>query len=188
MSAFPSRDHHATGAQLHSAPGASSATAVTAYGLLLQVRPLAPADHEPLVEFFTRLSDSSRFQRFMTGKPTLSGRDVKALTDVDHRAREVLVAADATDGSIVAEARYAQWPREPDTADVAFAVADEWQRQGIGTMLAAEIVRRARARGFRRLTASTFGGNAGARAVLRRVGFRTSSIGGGVADLSLDLR
>jgi RimJ/RimL family protein N-acetyltransferase len=171
---MPARDHHAT--------------AVTQYGLALHVRPLAEEDRRPLVEFFARLSERSRYQRFMTAKPALTRRDVEMLTDVDHRAQEVVIAVDPDDGRVVAEARYAQWPREPDVADVAFVVADEWQRQGIATMLAAEIVRLARASGFRRLTASTFGDNAGARAVLRRVGFRTCSIGYGVADLALDLR
>ena len=160
---------------------------VTEYGLSLHVRPLAADDRDALLAFYARLSDHSRFRRFMTGAPPLDGSAASRLTEVDHRSHEVLVAVDDTDGRVVAEARYGQWLREPDTADVAFAVADDWQRQGIGTMLAAAIVERARQAGFRRLTASTFGDNAGARSVLRRVGFRTCSIGYGVADLALDL-
>ena len=168
-------------------PTPSTQAFVTEYGLSLQVRPLAAGDRDALIAFYARLSDRSRFRRFMTGAPPLTGAAASRLTEVDHHSHEVLVAVDETDGSIVAEARYGQWLRDRESADVAFAVADDWQRQGIATMLAAEIVALARANGFRRLTASTFGDNAGARAVLRRVGFRTSSIGYGVADLTLDL-
>jgi RimJ/RimL family protein N-acetyltransferase len=174
----------------HLAPAASDAahaTAITSYGFPLHVRPVAASDRDALALFFARLTDRSRYQRFMGAKPQLSRRDLDFLTDVDHRTHEALIAVDPSDGAIVGEARYASWNDGSGAADLAFVVDDVWQGQGIASLLGAEAVGRAAAAGFARLTASTFASNAAARTVLRRLGFTTSSIGGGVADLSLDL-
>ena len=67
-------------------------------------------------------------------------------------------------------------------------VADEWQGRGVGTQLMRELVARAAASGIPKLTATTLHENAGARALLRRVGFRTASIGGGNVELELELQ
>jgi RimJ/RimL family protein N-acetyltransferase len=171
------------------APGVPYATAVTSYGVRLHVRPVAAADRAELAALFARLSDRSRYQRFMGVKPPLLGQaDLDFLANVDHRAHEALVAVDPTDGRIVGEARYAGWNREPGAADLAFVVDDVWHGQGIASLLAAEAVRRAASHGFARLTATTFADNVAARKVLRRLGFTTCSIGSGVVDLSLRLR
>jgi RimJ/RimL family protein N-acetyltransferase len=183
--AASSRLSLAGAAQLRpAAPGVPYATAVTAYGLPLHVRPLAEADRPQLAAFFARLSERSRYQRFMgVVRPQLSARDLDLLADVDHRSHEVLVAVDPTDGQIVAEMRYAAWAGERGVADLAFAVDHAWHGQGIASVLGAEAVRRARCHGFERLTATTLADNTGARAVLRRLGFRTCSISAGVVEL-----
>jgi RimJ/RimL family protein N-acetyltransferase len=124
-------------------------------------------------------------QRFLAPKPRLSAAELTYLTEIDHRAHEALVAVDPSRDRIVGVARYASEPDEPGTADLAFVVADEWQGQGIATMLTALLVRRAEANGVDRLTAATFSDNRPARSVLRRLGFRTLGIGAGVVDLEL---
>ena len=172
---------------LPAAPGLPYATAVTSAGLSLQVRPLAPTDREGLADFFARLSDRSRYHRFMTAKPRLTEADLRFLADVDHRGHEAIVAVDPTDGRVVGEARYARWHDRPGTADLAFVVDDASHGQGIASLLGAEAVRRAACHGFSHLTATTFAGNVAARSVLRRLGFTTCSIGAGVVDLSLSL-
>jgi acetyltransferase len=99
----------------------------------------------------------------------------------------VALAAVGPTGAFVGIARYAMAPGDEDTADVAVVVADEWQGRGVGTRLMRELVARAAANGIPRLTATTLHDNAGARALLRRVGFRTVSIGGGEVELELAL-
>jgi RimJ/RimL family protein N-acetyltransferase len=160
-------------------------TVTTSYGVALAVRPIAPEDRERLAAAFERLSKGSRMQRFLAPKPRLSVAELTYLTQIDHRAHEALVAVDPSRDRIVGVARYASEPDEPGTADLAFVVADEWQGQGIATMLTALLVRRAEANGVDRLTAATFSDNRPARAVLRRLGFRTLGIGAGVVDLEL---
>jgi RimJ/RimL family protein N-acetyltransferase len=161
------------------------ATVTTSYGIPLAVRPIAPDDRQRLAAAFERLSDGSRMRRFLGPKPKLSAAELTYLTEIDHRMHEALVAVDETEDRIVGVARYAPELDEPGTADLAFVVADEWQGQGIATMLAAELMRRARDSGVDRLTATTFPDNRPARALLRSLGFRTVGIGGGVVELEL---
>jgi acetyltransferase len=164
------------------------ANVTTSYGIPLAVRPIAAEDRERLAAAFERLSDLSRMRRFLGPKPRLSAAELTYLTEIDHRTHEALVAVDETEDRIVGVARYAPELDRPGTADIAFAVADEWQGQGIATMLAALLMRRAEANAVERLTATTFPDNRPARAVLRRLGFRTVGIGGGVVELELRVR
>ena len=163
----------------------AEATVTTSYGIPLAVRPIAPDDRQRLALAFERLSDLSRTRRFLGPKPRLSGADLTYLTEIDHRTHEALIAVDQSQDRIVGVARYAPEHDRPGTADLAVVVADEWQGQGIATMLAARLVRRAEANGVERLVATTFADNRPARAVLRGLGFRTVGIGADVVDLEL---
>ena len=153
----------------------------------LYVRPLEPSDRAGLAALFTRLSPESRRRRFLGPKPGLSARELTYLTAVDHRSYEAMVAVDCRDGSIAGVARYAAISDRPGAADAALAVADERQRQGIGTALAGRLIHRARANGFEVLTATTLWDNRPARALLRRLGFRPCTSQGNVIELELAL-
>jgi ribosomal protein S18 acetylase RimI-like enzyme len=156
-------------------------------GARLRVRPIDPADRAPLADAFQRLSDQSRHHRFLGPKPRLSERELDYLTDVDHVSHEALVAIDETTGQIVGVGRYATGHGGGTVADLALAVADAWQRRGIGQALAARLVERARANGITVLTGSTLSGNRAARALLDRLGFRVSSVSSGVLEVELAL-
>jgi ribosomal protein S18 acetylase RimI-like enzyme len=156
-------------------------------GARLRVRPIDPADREPLADAFARLSDRSRLQRFLAPKARLSTRELDYLTDVDHVSHEALVAIDETTGEIVGVGRYATGHGGGVVADMALAVADAWQRRGIGHGLAVRLVERARANGIARLTGSTLADNLGARTLLDRLGFRVGSISAGVLEVELEV-
>ena len=66
-------------------------------------------------------------------------------------------------------------------------MADELQRQGIGTALAQRIVAQARGNGFARLTATTLWENRPARSLLRRLGFCARASRGHEIELELRL-
>jgi ribosomal protein S18 acetylase RimI-like enzyme len=153
----------------------------------IHLRPLEPSDRAGVAALFTRLSPESRRRRFLGPKPELSARELTYLTAVDHRWHEALAAIDRRDGSIVGVARYVGLGERPAAADVAVAVADDLQRQGIGTALARCLVGRARVNGFDALTASTLWENRPARKMLRRLGFHASASQGNVIDLELAL-
>jgi RimJ/RimL family protein N-acetyltransferase len=153
----------------------------------LPVRPIAAHDRDGLAVAFERLSDDSRYQRFLHPKPTLSEAELVAFTDVDHRTHEALVALDPRDGSIVGVARYAAACGDCAEAELAVTVIDAWQGRGVGTMLARMLVPIAHANGIARLIALTFAENGAARALLRGLGFRRTWSQQGVLELRLEL-
>jgi RimJ/RimL family protein N-acetyltransferase len=160
---------------------------VLADGARLRTRPIAPADRDALADGFERLSARSRRLRFLGPKKTLSPRELTYLTEVDHVTHEAVVAVDEADGRMVGVARYAVWPGADDTADIAVTVVDDWHGRGLGSALAADVVRCARANGIERLTGSTLWENAAAAALMRRLGFRAVGSGDGAVDFRLDL-
>jgi len=145
---------------------------VLADGRRLKIGPIERQDRDRLRRLFMRMTPESRCRRYLSPKPELTERELAYLVDIDHVHHEALAAVDESDGSFVAAARYVQLPDQPRTAEVAIEVADDAQRQGIGTALATRTLDRARANGFTHVTATTLHENASARALLRALHFR----------------
>jgi hypothetical protein len=118
----------------------------------------------------------------------LTERELVFFTDVDHVRHEALAAVDPRDNTILGVARYVQYVDRPRVAAVAFEVADEWQRKGVGTALAERLVKRARVNGLDRLSATTRWENVPARALLGRLGFRAHRSEAGEIELDLVLQ
>jgi ribosomal protein S18 acetylase RimI-like enzyme len=114
---------------------------------------------------FERLGERSRRTRFNGPKPRLSPSELEqlALIDGTHHA---LVAYVEGDPQPVAIARLV---RNGSSAEIAFAVADEYQQRGIGSALAAELVADARAAGITEISALVSSDNPAAVALLRRI-------------------
>lgn len=157
-------------------------------GLILAVRPIEGDDADRLLALFCRLSPESRYARFLSPKLTLEPRELAYFMDIDHVRHEALAAVDERDGSFVAVARYIEQPDQPGVAEMAIEVADEFQRLGVGTALAARILRRARANGLTVLVATTLRENRAARALLRRLRFHPTSSSGREIQLELTSR
>jgi RimJ/RimL family protein N-acetyltransferase len=156
-------------------------------GTRLRVRPLTREDRDGLLSLFHRLSEESRWRRFMSPKPQLAPRELDYLTDVDHVAHEAFAAVDERDGSLVGVARYIRHPGAECSAELAVEVADELQRRGIGTALCTRVIARARANGFTVLTATALWNNLAARRLLRRLGFHARRSQGREIELALAL-
>ena len=154
-------------------------------GLILAIRPIEYEDGDRLLALFCRLSLESRYARFLSPKPTLEPRELAYFMDIDHVRHEALAAVDERDGSFVAVARYIERPDQPGVAEMAIEVADEFQRLGIGTALAARIMRRTGANGLTVLVATTLRENRAARALLRRLNFHPTSSSGREIQLEL---
>ena len=131
----------------------------------LLVRPLRHGDVPTVRGLFERLGERSRRTRFNGPKPCLSVPELRQLASVDS-THYVLVAYVEGDPQAVAIARLV---REGSSAEIAFAVADEYQQRGIGSALAAELVTDARAAGITEITALVSSDNPAAVALLRRI-------------------
>jgi protein lysine acetyltransferase len=134
-------------------------------GPVLLVRPLRNGDVRTVMALFERLGERSRRLRFNGVKPCLRASDLRQLARVD-QTRHVLVAYLEGDPRPVAIARLA---RDGNSAEIAFAVADEYQQRGIGSTLAAELIADARAAGISEITALVAADNPAAVALIRRI-------------------
>ena len=116
------------------------------------VRPLSRGDTATVLEVFAGLSDRSRHLRFLTPKPRLTRTDLRRLTEVDHHDHVAVVAVAGPGRHPVGVGRFFRDPAQPESADVAVAVVDDWQGQGVGTALVMALMDRARQVGVRRFT------------------------------------
>jgi RimJ/RimL family protein N-acetyltransferase len=156
-------------------------------GTRLRLRPLTRDDRDGLLSLFDRLSEESRWRRFMSPKPTLAPRELDYLTEIDHVAHEAFAAVDERDGSLAGVARYVRHAGAECSAELAVEVADELQRRGIGTALCKRVVERARENGLTVLTATALWNNQPARRLLRRLGFHARRSQGREIELALVL-
>jgi GNAT superfamily N-acetyltransferase len=90
-------------------------------------------------------------------------------TDVDHHNHEALGALDHADGRGVGIARYIRDAADPQAAEIAVTVIDDWQGRGLGTELMAQLSERARSEGIRRFTALVAADNPAMARLLRNV-------------------
>ena len=136
-------------------------------GQVLLVRPLRDGDVETVAEVFERLGERSRRARFNGPKPRLSSAELEHLATVDdtHHVLVAYLEGDERDRPVA----LARLVREGSSAEIAFEVADEHQRLGIGSALAAELLGDARAAGIAEVTALVSSENTAAVSVLRRV-------------------
>jgi len=114
---------------------------------------------------FERMSERSRRARFNGAKPCLNRSELRRLASIDPD-RHALVAYAEGDPEPVAIARLV---RDGRSAEVAFAVADDYQQRGIGSALVAELVADAQAAGISEITALVARDNSAALAIVRRV-------------------
>jgi L-amino acid N-acyltransferase YncA len=106
-------------------------------GSTVHVRPARAKDAPAVRAFFERLSPRSIALRFFSSFPDLD-RAVRWATQVDQH-RYGLVATGA-DGRVVAHAGWEREPVRPERAEVAFAIADAMQHNGLGTILLGQLI------------------------------------------------
>jgi acetate---CoA ligase (ADP-forming) len=117
-------------------------------GTTVQIRPLRRSDERALADFLAGLSLRSLSFRFFSAGVS---PDVAARRAVDLRYPDSFALVAVQGDRVVGHAMYAHG--RADAAEVAFAVADELQGHGIGTILLGEISAVAAANGFSTLIA-----------------------------------
>jgi RimJ/RimL family protein N-acetyltransferase len=170
------------------APGvAAGRTAVLRDGSMVWIRQVQAADAPLLADGFARLSADSRSTRCLGAKKELSPAELRYLTDVDHHDHEALGALERPGGPGVGIARYIRHPRDPQAAEIAVTVVDDWQGRGLGTELVRQLSRCAWRAGVRRFTAVATTGNVAAVRLLRTMSARPVRRGGGAVEFEIVL-
>src|SRR2546428_13578891 len=168
-------------------PRQHSAEEILRDGGSILIRAIRPDDRERLVEHFHRLSARSVYFRFFNAKRRLTDDELDRFTGLDFVQQAAVVATlrERRDERIIGVGRYAMLPGDAHAAEVAFAVADEHQGRGIGTLLLEHLVRLARANGITAFQADVLGENNRMLQVFAQSGFVvTSSVDAGGIHLS----
>ena len=140
-------------------------------GRTAHVRPVRPEDEQLMVDFYSRVSDESKYLRFFAPMPTLSDKDLHRFTNVDHVDRVALIML--LGGEMIAVGRFEV--TDPGEAEVAFLVEDAHQGRGIGQLLLEHLAQAGRERGVERFVAEVLPDNKAMIATFRDAGYRLVS-------------
>jgi RimJ/RimL family protein N-acetyltransferase len=152
-----------------------SATETLRDGRPVEIRALKPTDRDELLSAIGRMSDQSVYRRFFSAKRNFSDQEVAFYTNVDFVGQVALVAVLKQDGraTIVGGARYVV--SKPGAAEVAFAIDDAHQGQGIGALLMKHLTAIARQSGLEELFAEVLPNNTAMLKVFERSGLAVTS-------------
>jgi len=138
-----------------------------------EIRPIRPEDSEIEQEFVRNLSDSSRYFRFMTSVRELTPGMLMRFTQIDYDREMAFVAVREDQGreQQLAVARYVTNP-DGRTCEFAVAVADAWQRKGLGRRMLETLIAVARSRGLETMIGHVLAANDPMLRLCIRLGFR----------------
>jgi GNAT superfamily N-acetyltransferase len=125
----------------------------------VEIRALTPDDRGDLLTAVARISAESLRRRFFVPKKNLTDRETAFFLNVDFINHVALVAVVEEGGGtvIVGGGRYIVV--KPGEAEIAFAVVDDYQGRGIGSLLMRHVVAIARVAGIERLIAEVLAEN-----------------------------
>src|SRR5262245_14653053 len=151
-------------------------------GRRVRLREIRPDDRNELLQAFQRLSDESRYTRFMSPMKRVSAQMLDHVVHVkDERELGLVAEVDADDGiDIVGGARYYIEPGG-ESCEFAVTVVDGWQGTGLASRLLRELIEGARARGLRRMEGFVLARNHRMLSLARRLGFSANPCPGGAA-------
>jgi RimJ/RimL family protein N-acetyltransferase len=140
-------------------------------GTPVLIRPISPDDKELLQRGLRRLSESSRFRRFMRPVSELTDDQLTYFTEIDYRDHFawIAVSPDQPDEGM-GVARYVKLPDEPGVAEAAVTVLDEYQGRGLGTLLLSMLALAARSAGVERFRAYVLAENLPMREIAEEFG------------------
>jgi RimJ/RimL family protein N-acetyltransferase len=152
-----------------------SAVEVLRNGGQIEIRSLRPDDRTELLAAVDRSSAQSLYRRFFAVKRGFTEQEETFFLNVDFVKHVALVAVAEEDGRpvIVGGGRYIV--SEPGKAEVAFAVVDQYQGQGVGGALMQHLAVIARGAGLQELVAEVLPDNISMLKVFEKSGLRIST-------------
>jgi acetyl coenzyme A synthetase (ADP forming)-like protein len=166
------------------APTQAVSDVVLRDGSTMRFHPPGTSDATTLLEFFRALSDRSLYLRFH-GHPSIDERLVQPMLAPDWIERGALVGR--KDDVVVALASYVRL-RDARTAEVAFAVADEFQGRGIATRLLERLASLAATVGIEEFLAEVMSDNTAMLRLFADAGFEQSRVlDAGISEVRLTL-
>jgi GNAT superfamily N-acetyltransferase len=144
-------------------------------GRRIEIRALRPDDQAGLLAAINRTSSESLYRRFFGAKRDFSEKERDFFLNIDFVNHVALVAVvkEANHPVIIAGGRYVV--ERPGAAEVAFAVIDEYQGQGIGAALLRHLTTIARDAGLAQFTAEVLPDNISMLKVFEKSGLKVDT-------------
>jgi len=159
-------------------------------GQRIHLRPMRPSDKQMLLDGFEHLSPDSRYARFMAPKSTLSERELRYLTQVDginHFAIGAIRRHLVSKPEGVGSARFVRLSDQPDTAEPAVTVLDDFHGKGLGSIMLQRLIEAAWERDVRWFCTELLADNTASRRMIESlspdVRFRHAGDGAIIATL-----
>jgi RimJ/RimL family protein N-acetyltransferase len=148
-------------------------------GTRVRLRPVIPEDKQRLVEGLERLSQESRYRRFMTAVARIPPRQLAYFTEIDYVDHHAIgaLALDEPGEPGIGVARCVRLAEAPHCAEVAVVIVDDYHGRGLGTLLLRAVAAVALEHGIREFQAEILGDNRAARALVTRLGARIERSG-----------
>ncbi len=162
----------------------------TKTGFNIFFRPIKISDEPLLKEFLYALSDQSIYRRFMSARYDMPHDRLQELVIIDYSRETAILAvvAEEKKETIVGVGRFFVDP-DTHTAEIAFAIRDDFQNKGIGSELLSYLTYLAKRQGLLGFTAEVFSDNAPMMHVFEKGGFdidkRTIA---GISELKMTFR
>ncbi len=140
------------------------------------VRPLKPTDEDLVRELFYSFSSKTLQQRFMTTRVLQPREERMSQVNIDYDLSMAfgvfLVHGSMTE--LIAVCEYERNPKN-SSAEVSFAVRDDWQGKGVGSYMVNLLVRVGKSRNIKTFTADVLSTNVGMLNLFYRTGLDVSA-------------
>ena len=153
-------------------PEELEARRTTRTGLRIMLRPVKISDEPMLKDFFYSLSDESMYQRFISVRRDIPHEILQNFVVIDYTQRMTILAVLGESGkeTIAGVGQYSL-NRDMNTADIALAVRDQYQNQGLGIELIRYLTYLAKRKGLLGFTAEVLVGNQPVFKLFDKMGF-----------------
>lgn len=153
-------------------PADLEAHRTTKTGVKIFLRPVRITDEQPLKDFFYSLSSDCMYHRFISTRTDMPHERLQKFVVIDYTKEMVILAVlqNAEKDEIAGIAQYFI-DDNTHTAEVAFVVRDDYQKQGIGAELLAYLTYLAKRKGLHGFTASVLTDNKPMLVLFEKTGF-----------------
>ncbi|MFZ2853913.1 MAG: bifunctional acetate--CoA ligase family protein/GNAT family N-acetyltransferase [Rhodocyclaceae bacterium] len=142
-------------------------------GRTVTIRPIRPEDAELEQDFVKRMSDESKYYRFMDTIRELTQAMLVRFTQIDYDREMALIATIQDEDGKEVQIGVSRYVTNPDGESVEFAlaIADDWQKHGIGRKLMSALIDCARMKGHRSVVGDVLAMNTKMFRLMTSLGF-----------------
>lgn len=136
------------------------------------VRAIRPDDKTTLLQGVSLFSNASLYKRFHGAKTGLTDQEVTFYTEIDYLHHVALLAVLKDNDQAIGGGRFIAYDvaLPPRSAELAFAVADDFQGLGVGSIILKHLIYIAREIGFKIFEADVLVGNSPMIRVFEKTG------------------